>query len=264
MRNTGRWAILLLALAALCAAAPSLGETASDRPLLGRTVGIDPGHQRYGNYGRERIAPHSERTQYKVTAGTSGVSTKVPEYVQNLRIAFRLRAALEARGATVFMTREGHDVNLSNRQRALMCNRARCDVVLRLHCDAAGRGSTGIGVYWSPIGPAAKASAQAAAWMLPSLKRALRPKGAWIRRTRGFAGLNWSEVPSLLIEMGFMSNPEEDRRLNDPAYQERLAAAMADGVQALLAGPEAQPGAAAARTEAIKKGVASPCSAPTA
>lgn len=217
----------------VCFAAPAMGEPAP-LPLSGRIIGIDPGHQRYGNYKRERVSPYSKKTKYKMANGTSGVSTKVPEYVQNLRIGLRLKAALEARGATVFMTRTGHDVNISNRQRALMCNAAGCELVFRLHCNAAGRGSSGIGLYYSPVGPAGTKSRLAAKVALPVLKRSLRPKSVWITRTHSFTGLNWSTVPSLLIEMGFMSNPKEDRKLNNPIYQDMLAAAMADGAAAFL------------------------------
>ena len=45
-----------------------------------------------------------------------------------------------------------------------------------------------------------------------------------------YSGLNWSEVPSILVEMGYMSNPEEDEKLCDPEYQARLVSGMTEGV----------------------------------
>jgi N-acetylmuramoyl-L-alanine amidase len=47
----------------------------------------------------------------------------------------------------------------------------------------------------------------------------------------GFAVLKAPDIPSALIETAFISNPEEERRLNDDAYQEKLAAAIVRGVR---------------------------------
>ena len=45
------------------------------------------------------------------------------------------------------------------------------------------------------------------------------------------SGLNWSKVPAILIELGFMTNPEEDESLSNPVYLERLIEQIADGIQ---------------------------------
>jgi N-acetylmuramoyl-L-alanine amidase len=47
----------------------------------------------------------------------------------------------------------------------------------------------------------------------------------------GFAVLKAPDIPSILIETAFISNPEEERRLNDPAYQDQLADAIVSGVR---------------------------------
>ena len=44
------------------------------------------------------------------------------------------------------------------------------------------------------------------------------------------SGINWSTMPVTIVEMGFMSNPEEDRKLSDDQYQTRLAEGIAEGV----------------------------------
>jgi N-acetylmuramoyl-L-alanine amidase len=51
----------------------------------------------------------------------------------------------------------------------------------------------------------------------------------------GFAVLRAPDIPSILVETAFISNPDEERRLTDDAYQERLAAAMLDGIKRFLA-----------------------------
>lgn len=43
-------------------------------------------------------------------------------------------------------------------------------------------------------------------------------------------GFNWSEVPCVLFEMGFISNKTDDYNLNDPAYQKKLMQGIADGI----------------------------------
>ena len=45
-----------------------------------------------------------------------------------------------------------------------------------------------------------------------------------------YTGLNWSTVPCILVECGFMSNPEEDVLLNTPEYQQKLADGMVEGI----------------------------------
>ena len=51
-----------------------------------------------------------------------------------------------------------------------------------------------------------------------------------IYKRDSYSGLNWSTVPSILVEMGFMSNPDEDRLLNDPEYQQKLVNGMVQGI----------------------------------
>jgi N-acetylmuramoyl-L-alanine amidase len=48
------------------------------------------------------------------------------------------------------------------------------------------------------------------------------------------AGLNWAKVPSVIVEMGFMSNIAEDRLLATKAYRDKLAAGILDGTMAYL------------------------------
>ncbi len=213
------------------------GESPDPLPLSGYSVGIDPGHQRYGNYQKEHVSPNGSKRKYKMANGTSGVSTKVPEYKQTLRIGFQVRDALEAMGAEVYMTRTTSDVNISNVKRAKMMNELDVDLVLRLHCNAGPRSKRGMTVYASPVGPADTDSKRAASALCAVFKRDLRPKGgASVSINRTFSGLNWSRVPSVLIEMGYMSNPQDDRLMNKPEYQQRLAEAMAQGAVAFLRG----------------------------
>ena len=235
----------LLALALLGAAALAEGWEWVEEPepaqvetglrLSGVKIGIDPGHQAHGNSERETISPTSGQTKAKVTSGTSGVSTGVAEYVTVLEIAFKLRDELESLGAEVYMTRETHDVNISNQERAKMMNELGVDLVLRIHCDGAeNRSSNGVGVYCSKSNDIAAESRRAAEALLPAICAATGAKANGVVQNDNYTGQNWSTVPCVMVECGFMSNPEEDAKLNDPAYQQKLAEGMAEGICAFM------------------------------
>ena len=199
--------------------------------LSGIKIGIDPGHQRHGNSEKETIAPNSKEKKPKVSSGTSGVSTGIPEYVTVLEIAMKLRDVLEAEGAEVKMTRETHDVDISNQERAKMMNAWGADLVLRIHCDGANkRSANGIGLFVNKSYPISAESKRAAKCILQRMVEATgaKPRDVYERDT--YTGLNWSEAPCILVECGFMTNPEEDERLNDPDYQQKLAEGMLAGI----------------------------------
>ena len=213
--------------------APALIMTL-DKPLLpleGIKIGIDPGHQARGNSERETVAPGSGQTKAKVSSGTSGVSTHIAEYVTVLEIALKLRAALQAQGAEVFMTRETHDVNISNQERAKMMNDAGVDLVLRIHCDGANsRSKHGIALYCSRSNGIAAESYRAAEAILPAVCAVTGAKDNGIVSNDNYTGQNWSTVPCIMVECGFLSNPDEDRLLNTEDYQEKLAEGLTQGI----------------------------------
>ena len=200
-------------------------------PLSGIKIGIDPGHQAKANNETEPIAPGSSEKKAKVSSGTAGGNTRVAEHVVNLDIAFILRDALIEQGAEVFMTRVTHDVNISNIERAKMMNEKKVDLVLRLHCNGANDSAKrGIGLYIRDTGTGADECLKAAQTLLPAMIAATGARADGIFKRDTYTGLNWSEVPSILVEMGYMSNPEEDRLLNDPDYQQKLVTGMVNGV----------------------------------
>lgn len=199
--------------------------------LAGIVIGIDPGHQAHGNSQKEAVAPGSREKKAKVSSGTDGVVTDIPEYVTVLEISFQLRDALLAEGAEVYMTREEHDVDISNQERAKMMNDLGCDLVLRIHCDGADSSrANGIGLYVNESFPISEASYAAAEAILPRMCEATGAKERGIFESDSYTGLNWSEVPCILVECGFMSNPREDELLNTPEYQRLLARGMVEGI----------------------------------
>lgn len=199
--------------------------------LYGLKIGIDPGHQGKANREYEPIAPGSDEMKYKVSSGTSGKRTGIDEYVTNLEIALRLRDVLEAMGCEVYMTRETHDVDISNMERALMMNELNVDLVLRLHCDGSDDPSAnGIGLFVRETGEKQAESQAAAEVLLDAMVEVTgaRKRSVYLRDT--YTMNNWSTVPCILVEMGYMSNPEEDEKLNTTEYQILLVEGMVEGI----------------------------------
>ena len=198
---------------ATATAASTAEPTATPEPtqtprLYGLRIGIDPGHQEHANSEKEPVAPNSSETKAKVSSGTAGVSTGVAEYITDLEVALKLREALEAQGCEVYMTREVNDIDISNLERAEMMNELGVDLVLRLHCDGAtDRSANGIGMFVRKTGEKQEESEAAAQVILESMSAATgaKARGVFLRDT--YTMNNWSIVPCILVEMGFMSNP---------------------------------------------------------
>ena len=207
------------------------GGEMSALPLYGLKIGIDPGHQLNGDSRKEPVSPGSSETKARVAAGTRGVSTGRPEHEVDLEIALKLRELLTEMGAQVLMTRETADVNISNVERAEMMNLWGADCVLRIHCD----GSTdhdvhGMAMYVRLTGEKAQESCELAQCLLSAMGEATGAKKRGVFKRDTYSGLNWSKVPAVLVECGYMSNPAEDELLSAPEYQDRLVLGMAMGL----------------------------------
>ena len=215
---------------------------AAPKETAPRLVVLDPGHQARPNTGTEPLGPGSPETKMKVSGGTCGVVSGVAEYELDLTVSLLLRDELEARGYRVLLTRESNDVDLSNRERAELANSAGADIFLRIHADGAEdpavSGASALcptaGSPY-PIGALYPQCRLLADCVLDGLTAAAGAERLRVWETDTMSGLNWSRVPAALVEMGYMTNPDEDVRLNDPAYQALLVRGIADGVEQYFA-----------------------------
>ena len=197
---------------------------------------IDPGHQSKGDPNPEPVAPGSGQQKARVSSGATGVATKKPEYILNLEASMVLQHILEGKGYEVIMTRETHDINISNSERAILANQKNADMVIRIHADSLNNsGKTGASIlipskdskYTSSIYEDSNRCAEL-------IKKDFQNNGIKINgifERNDLTGFNWSKVPVVLIEMGFLSNYNEDQMMSNPEYQRKLMQSIADGVQ---------------------------------
>jgi N-acetylmuramoyl-L-alanine amidase len=222
-------AAVICAVAVLAAAAPAVHAQV--------TIVLDPGHNRYPNLGYEPIGPGSSQLKIKDGGGTHGVVTGQSEASVVLRIAKRLRTLLRGDGLHVIMTRSKTCCRSEgNVARARFANRHHAALFLRIHAD----GSTDHAVRGtSMLYPALHAgwtddiygrSRQAARIVQSRLVHRLGWPDRGLVARGDLTGFNWANVPAILTEVGFLTNPAEDRALAGKRTVRRVARGLEGGV----------------------------------
>jgi N-acetylmuramoyl-L-alanine amidase len=195
---------------------------------------IDPGHGTIPAIGRqtEPIGPGSSHLKIKDGGGTAG------EAPVALAIALKTRALLKRDGYRVAMTRTGRTYAGGNIERARFCNVRHAALMIRIHAD----GSTDRSLH----GVKTLVPALHRGWTddiyASSVRAARKVQSAVVRQTRALdlgllqrsdlTGFNWANVPAVLVECGFMTNPAEARLLRSNAYQLKIARGLTAGAEA--------------------------------
>ena len=218
--------------AAQPAAAPGEDETFFN----GHIVAIDAGHQAKANAEKEPIGPSSETMKAKMPAGAVGTVLGVKEYELTLTVAEKLKEELENKGYQVVMIRESHDVNLSNSERARIANESGAEIFIRLHANSMEN----TGVYGAlamcmtaqnPYNAALHDNSYRLAKMIIDQVCALTgTKNRGVQEVDNNGEINWSEIPVAVVEMGFLSNPDEERWLSEGDYQDKIVSGIAAAV----------------------------------
>ena len=205
--------------------------------LAGKVICIDPGHASNPDMSTEPIGPGSSEMKVKDPGGTAGVVTGIGERVVTLAIAKDLKPLLEAQGATVVMTREGETFHGGNRERAEIANNAHADLFIRIHADGSNNhAETGASTLYPASIPGwtdgiFAQSKKAAITVQASMVNNLGVKDDGTVERSDLTGFNWSKVPAILVECGFMTNAEEEQKLISADYQEKIAEAMRNGIE---------------------------------
>jgi N-acetylmuramoyl-L-alanine amidase len=208
----------------------------------GKLICIDAGHQATPNTDTEPVGPGAEDKKAKVSAGNTGVTTGTEEYELNLEVALKLQSALEARGYTVKMIRTSNDVDISNAARAELANSDKADAFIRIHANGStDTNASGVmtvcqtkdNPYNADIYDSCK---RLSADVLSGMAAATGANSEGVWETDSMSGINWCKVPVTIVEIGYMTNSEEDQKLVTSDYQNLLAKGIADGIDAYFAG----------------------------
>ena len=175
----------------------------------------------------------------KVTSGATGVSSKVPEYVLTLEVSLKLKEVLLELGYEVVMIRETHEVDLSNAERAQIANES-ADLFIRIHANGADDASVSgaLTIYPSKdneyVAYMSEECESLSKAVVDGLCEATGAKNRGAVAMDNMSGINWCSIPVTIVEMGYLSNPQEDELMQQEAYQEKIAKGIADGIDAYV------------------------------
>lgn len=211
-------------------------EETPEQKTRTQTVVLDPGHSSVVASGTEPLGPGSTENKAADTSGTSGTVSGLTEYELNLTVSQKLRTELQNRGYTVLMTRESNDVPVSCIERADVANNSDADAFVRIHAngseDSSAKGAMTICITPdNPFYPALYEQARALSdCIINNLSEVTGCENDGVWETDSMSGNNWSQVPATIVEMGYMTNPDEDALMATDDYQNKIVKGIADGI----------------------------------
>ena len=202
----------------------------------GHKIAIDPGQQKSQMTEQEPVGPGASATTAKMSYGATSTTTGKREYEWSMLFAKRLETELIARGYEVVLTREEHDVKISNAERAQFVNESGAEIYLSIQADAASN-KEAKGIYTQIpsqsnafVGNLYNDCRRLAKELQNNLIAETGTKDRGVQENDKVAAINYSEVPVAVLQLGFMSNVEEDTNLWSEEYQDKMIQAICDGI----------------------------------
>lgn len=213
--------------------------------LSGRVVVVDPGHNgvTVARINNRQVDAGGGRRKACNTSGTA--NSRMSEHELNWKVASLVVEQLRSRGATVWLTRpDDKGVGPCVDERAGIGNRVGADLVLSIHADgntsASARGFHVIVAQSMKGGPEAQAQSQNVAGLVrEQMKTTGMPVSTYLGRKgihirSDIAGVNLSEPPAVMLEMGNMRHPKDAALFAQAGFRERVATGLANAVQNAL------------------------------
>lgn len=225
------------------------GSIAPPSGYEGPMVVIDAGHQGPGQdmSGTEPNGPGSSEMKARIVSGTTGRITGLAEYELNLNVALLLQEELLQRGYQVVMTRDTHDVNLSNIDRASIANESGADIMVRIHANGVDDTSVDGALCMVPsasnpyVGDLYGSCSYLGQCIVDAYCEATGLANDGLQEVDNMTGINWSRIPVTIIEMGFMTNEGDDLYMADEENQRTMALGIADGIDRYFQGEMTNP-----------------------
>lgn len=207
--------------------------SAADKDL---TIVLDPGHAAQVPEWTEPVGPDSKELKEADTLGAFGNASSTFEYDLTMNVSKKLRTELEERGYKVVLTHSDTVLPISRAQRATVANDNRADAFIQIYAnsseDTTISGASAMCITEeNPYHPEQfKASYRLTKTILDTFCEKTGAKQQNIEMTDTMTASNWSQVPTTLICLGYMSNPDEDLKMNQDSYRIDMANAIADGL----------------------------------
>ncbi len=209
----------------------------------GKKVAIDPGHQGYhvDMSDLEPMGPGSQEMKAKATSGTQGRFTGVPEYELTLAVSMQLRQELETRGYEVLLTRQDNDTAVSNSERALLAADFGADIYVRIHAngseDSGANGALAMvpsmeNPYVSHLHEKSYALGE---HVINAYCQSCGLANLGVQLSDNMTGINWSQMPVMILEMGFMTNESDDVNMQNADFQVLMVQGIANGIDQYFA-----------------------------
>ena len=202
----------------------------------GLVIVLDPGHSQQVPGTTEPVGPGSTEMKEADTEGAFGKASGLHEYELTMKVCRKLRTELEGRGYDVKLTHPDTVQPISCAERAQVANENRADAFIRIHAnsttDPEVNGAMAICISGdSPYHPELyAASRRLSDALLDAYCGQTGAKKERVWETDTMTGNNWSEVPATILELGYMSNPDEDLMMAQDSYQKKMVEAIADGL----------------------------------